>query len=309
MSFPADQVAGKTAPAVSGKLTVRQALDRLLAGSGLQAKLSGNVILVSQAAPGQQVSTLPTVRVVGTADSAAERVNPALTIGSKVPVSQREIPNSVTVVTQQQIQAQNATTVDDAMRYAPGVTVSLANPNATTYLVRGFPITSFQLDGVPTTIPQSGAAMVADSLGMYDRVEVLRGPSGLFNGFGGDGGTINLVRKRAPSTFQASADLSLGTYADRREQVDIGGPINDAGTLRGRLVAMQHDQHLMQEGSWQRDQQLYGTLEADLTPTTTARIGRYQQRSSANDAHFTASFWVIRIARAPGNSRSRFENA
>lgn len=223
--------------------------------------------------PAATGAQLPVITVTGQADPVAQAINPPTTVGSKIPVSQREIPQSVSVVTQQQIQAQNASSVDDAMKYVPGVTVNLVNPNDTAYYARGFPISTFQLDGVPTTLPQSGSGMVADNLAMYDRVEVLRGPAGLYNGFGGDGGTINLVRKRAPSTFQASAQVSVGTYADHEEQVDIGGPLNAAGTLRGRIVADQHDQHLMQDGSWQRDQQVYGTLEADLTSTTTARVG------------------------------------
>lgn len=270
ISFPADQVAGRTAPAVSGKLTLRQALDRLLAGSGLQADVSGSTIIVTA---GQQVTMLSTVKVVGGIDPVVARVNPPLTIGSKEPIAQREIPNSVTVVTQQQIQSQNATTIDDAMRSVPGVTVNQFENGLTAYYSRGFAIRTFQIDGVPTSIPSSAGGMGADDLIAYDRVEVLRGPAGLFNGMGTDGGIINLVRKRAPSQFEASTDLSVGTYADHREQLDLGGPLNESGTLRGRLVAMQHDQHLMQEGSWQRDQAVYGTLEADLTPSTLARVG------------------------------------
>ncbi|MEK6424795.1 MAG: TonB-dependent siderophore receptor [Burkholderia gladioli] len=291
LTYSKSAVAGKTAPEVKGTLAARDALARLLAGtqlhavadgdaglriepdnSGIGADASGASASGSAAGNGDAKLILPPVKVSGKNEE-AERVNPAVSVGSKIPVAQREMPQSVSVITQQQIQQQNATQVDDVMRYTPGVAVTYVNPNTTTFLVRGFPITTFELDGVPTALPQSGQGMVADSLTAYERVEVLRGPAGLFNGFGGDGGTINLVRKKAPSTFQASAALSVGTYADRREELDIGGPLNKAGTLRGRLVASQHDQHLMQDGAWQRDQAVYGTLEADLTPTTTARIG------------------------------------
>ncbi len=290
LSYSKDAVAGKTAPAVKGTLGARDALARMLAGtqlhavpdgkaglrvetdtSGVGADASGATAAGTTAASGASVA-LPVVKVSGR-NAEIEKVNPPLSVGSKIPVAQREMAQSVSVLTQEQIQQQNASNLADAMNYAPGITVLETGPTASQFMSRGFPITTYQLDGVPTVIPSSTTGTVADDLTAYDRVEVLRGPAGLFNGFGGDGGTINLVRKRAPSTFQASAALTVGTYADRREQADIGGPLNAAGTLRGRLVASQHDQHLMQEGAWQRNQNIYGTLEADLTPTTTARIG------------------------------------
>ncbi|WP_454691451.1 TonB-dependent siderophore receptor [Achromobacter aloeverae] len=273
MSFPADQVAGRTAPAVAGRMSVQQALQRLLAGSGLRAEVSGNTIIVSPAGPASAVSNLPTVNVVGDADPVAARVNPPTTVGSKSPLTQREIPQTVSVVTQEQIQAQNMRSVDDALRGAPGVTIEVNQPGFTSYYSRGFPISSTQLDGVPTGIVTSGISGPSDGLAMYDRVEVLYGPAGLLNGFGGDGGVINLVRKRAPDRFTGSVQTSVGNYANSDLQADIGGPLNDAGTLRGRLVADEQYQHLMQESTWQRNRQYYGTLEADLTPTTLARVG------------------------------------
>ncbi|QGZ65061.1 TonB-dependent siderophore receptor [Paraburkholderia acidisoli] len=285
LSFDPATLDGLKSPGLRGRYTVKEGFDALLDGSGYEPEDKGNGAwsvrrarppVVSADAAGAQPTTLPPVRVTANASRAATRaeaLNPETTVGSKVPVAQREIPNSVTVVPQKQLQEQNATTVDDAIKYVPGVTVNLFQPNDTAYYSRGFQISTVQLDGVPTAIPASGGSMTADNVAAYDRVEVLRGPAGLFNGFGGDGGVINLVRKRAPSQFQASVDASVGNYADRRVMADIGGPLNAAGTLRGRVVAMQHDRHEMQEGSWQRDQQVYGTLEADLTPTTLARVG------------------------------------
>lgn len=276
LSVPGATTAGKSTSGVHGSYTVNGAFSALLGGTGLQAVRqddgSYSLVPISTDADNQ----LPIVTVVAPASAAraeAEALNPPTTVGSKIPLAQREIPQSVSVITQQQIQAQNASTLADVMRYAPGIEVLPVSSNTNSYIARGFPITTFQLDGVPTALNSSSVGAPDEDISMYDRVEVLRGPAGLFNGFGGDGGTINMVRKRAPSTFQASAAVSVGNYADHREELDIGGPLNQAGTLRGRLVAAQHDRHMMQDGTWQRDQQVYGTLEADLTSTTTARIG------------------------------------
>jgi outer membrane receptor for ferric coprogen and ferric-rhodotorulic acid len=73
-------------------------------------------------------------------------------------------------------------------------------------------------------------------LAMFDRVEVLRGPSGLYQGAGEPGGTINLVRKRALGTFGLSGELSAGSWDRYHSSVDVTGPLNGDGSLRGRFV-------------------------------------------------------------------------
>lgn len=219
---------------------------------------------------------LPAIKVSADQDKVAESVNPATTVGSKIPLSQREVPQSVTVIPQEQIQQQSMRTLDDAMTYAPGVTVFHGDSDRSNYYARGFPVDTWLLDGVPTT---QNLASIAPSLVMYDRVEVLNGPDGLLNGFGSPGGSINLVRKRAPSTFSANAELYGGTSSHLGGDVDIGGPINAAGTLRGRVVASENYQDLLQDSTWQRNKSVYGTLEADLTRDTTVRVGASYDRT------------------------------
>jgi outer-membrane receptor for ferric coprogen and ferric-rhodotorulic acid len=216
--------------------------------------------------------TLPAITVKGAAanDAAAAAGNPPTTIGSKIPLEQRDIPQSVTVIPQQQIEQQNMQTLNDAMRATPGVTVSDADSERSNYYSRGFPIDTWLLDGVVTN---QNLASIAPNLAMFDRVEVLRGPDGLLNGFGSPGGAINLVRKQAPSQFSANAELYGGTYDEIGGMVDIGGPINAAGTLRGRVVADASREDLTQDTTWRRDKNIYGTLEADLTTSTKLQIG------------------------------------
>lgn len=270
-------VEGLSTKGIHGNFTVYEGFTTLLEGTKFEiAESSPGVFLVraragSSTAAGEGV--LPAVKVRSTTDAQVEQTNPPTTIGSKIPLTQREMPQTISVITQEQIQDQDMRTVDDAMRYAPGVITEVNQPGFTSYYSRGFPISSTQFDGVPTGIVTSGISGPTDNLAMYDRVEVLYGPAGLLNGFGGDGGVINLVRKRAPDTFMASIQASAGSYANSDVQADIGGPLNQTGTLRGRVVADEQYQHLMQDGTWQRNQQFYGTLEADLTPTTLLRFG------------------------------------
>ncbi|RKP47678.1 TonB-dependent siderophore receptor [Pararobbsia silviterrae] len=245
------------------------------------------------------VPTLPTVTVNANRDTVADAVNPTTTVGSKIPLSQREIPQSVTVIPQEQIQQQSMRTLDDAMTYAPGVTVFHGDSDRSNYYARGFPIDTWLLDGMPTT---QNLASIAPSLVMYDRVEVLNGPDGLLNGFGSPGGSINLVRKRAPSTFSANAEIYGGTSSHLGGDVDIGGPINAAGTLRGRVVASDSYQDLLQDSTWKRDKSVYGTLEADIARDTTVRVGasyeRIDQKASWNGDPVYDNYAPVPVSRS-----------
>lgn len=282
LSVPGAVTSDKNSAGLHGTYRLDEAFDLLLSGTGLQALEQGDGSYTLQAIPTTGAAELSPMTVIGSEpDAIAQRANPATTVGSKTPLSQREIPQSVSVVGQQQIQQQKMKNLDDAMRQSPGVTVSLANPMATDYYARGFPISTFQLDGVPTAIPAGGAATIADNLAMYEQVEVLRGPAGLFNGFGGDGGVVNLVRKQAPAQFQGSAEVLAGSRSTHREQLDVGGPLNDEGSLRGRFVGLTGYGHQMQDGTWQRDQQFYGTLEVDPDPDTTLRTGISHSETTA----------------------------
>lgn len=271
----ANRLRGLRTPGLKGRYDIDAGFDTLLRGSGFVADktASGYVLrqvpVIASAADG---AMLPATNVNATNDR-AESLNPPTTVGSKSALTQREIPQTISVISQQQIQEQSMRTVDDAMRYAPGVTTEINQPGFSSYYSRGFPISTTQFDGVPTGVVTSGISGPTDNLAMYDRVEVLYGPAGLLNGFGGDGGILNLVRKRAPDQFEASVQASAGNYSNGDLQADIGGPLNEAGTLRGRIVADEQYQHLMQDTTWQRNQQFYGTLEADITPTTQVRIG------------------------------------
>ncbi|TDV09454.1 outer membrane receptor for ferric coprogen and ferric-rhodotorulic acid [Paraburkholderia caballeronis] len=276
LSFDPSALEGIRSLGLSGRYSVQEGFDALLNGTGYAPEDKGNgwslrrVAQPSASATVAGEQTLAPVAVTAGRDRAAASVNPATTVGSKFPVSQRELPQSVTVVSQQQIQQQNMQTLNDAMRATPGISIAQDDSERTTFYSRGFPVTSWLLDGVPTV---QNLTSVAPNLAMFDRVEVLRGPDGFLNGFGSEGGAVNLVRKRAPSTFSANAELFGGTYSDFGGMLDVGGPLNQAGTLRGRVVGDVQTQHLMQDSTWRHDKLLYGTLEADLTRDTLLRVG------------------------------------
>ena len=96
--------------------------------------------------------------------------------------------------------------------------------------------------------------------------------------------TVNLVRKRAPKEAQGTFNIMAGSYDNYRVEADAGGSITDDGSVRYRVVgaytsrdsyiARQHDNVPV----------LYGTIEADLTPTTSVRAGIDYLQTSSNES-------------------------
>jgi outer membrane receptor for ferric coprogen and ferric-rhodotorulic acid len=223
-------------------------------------------------------NALPAVKVAAERDKIAEKLNPATTVGSKTPLTQREIPQTVNVLTATQIEQQKIVDLNQAVLAIPGLTAAQLNAGQMDFYSRGFPVDIIQLDGIPFNINTSANGLTNLNLAMYDRVESLDGPAGLLSGFGGAGGALNLVRKRAQKDFSMTADVSYGSGSDRRQSLDVTGSLNKAGTVRGRFVESVQDTHLPQDGTFKKQSLLYGTIEADITPTTLVTVGASYQR-------------------------------
>lgn len=74
--------------------------------------------------------------------------------------------------------------VDDVMRHTPGITVSAYDTDRTNYYSRGFSINNFQYDGIPSAVRNVAysAGNTLSDMAIYDRIEVLKGASGLLSG-------------------------------------------------------------------------------------------------------------------------------
>lgn len=214
--------------------------------------------------------TLPTVTVRGLADATTEGsgsyASPVLTIGGKTATPVMEIPNSVSVITRQRIEDQNLVRVEDALAQVTGVTVTPWDGATFQIRSRGYFLEP-SYDGVPAFGGLNTTQQF--DLAMFDRVEVLRGPAGLFQGSGQPGGTVNFVRKRAPTETKGSVSLTHGSWSNNRAEVDAGTPLNDDGSLRGRFVATIQDREFYYDDATSRKDFVYGTLDYDLSSSTT----------------------------------------
>jgi outer membrane receptor for ferric coprogen and ferric-rhodotorulic acid len=202
----------------------------------------------------------------------------AVTIAGKVPLKRKEIANSVSVVTRKQMDDQNLITVSEALKQVPGVTLISNDTGQDQFAVRGG-APNVEFDGVPVYNGLSGYQQF--DLAVYDRVEVLRGPTGLLDGSGSFSGTVNLVKKKPRKETAVSAAASLGTWNNKIAQLDATGSLNEAKTLRGRTVGSFQDRnYYFDRGHGHRALGL-AELEYDFSPSTTGSFS-YTAQKDAN---------------------------
>jgi outer membrane receptor for ferric coprogen and ferric-rhodotorulic acid len=293
IAYDAAQVTGKQAPAINGSLEPGQALTHLLAGSGLSAQVQGNSARVIRPplAAGDGTMTLGDINIdsqtssvagLATTEGSGSYTTGSMSTATKLPLSIRETPQSVSVITRQRIDDQGMNDLNDVVKYAPGITLRKFGSDRQQFLARGFTIDNLMYDGLPTIVSNFTLDTISGAdLAMYDRVEVVRGATGLMTGAGSPSATLNLVRKRPTATPQVSVTTSAGSWDRYRTEVDASNKLNESGTLRGRVVtAYEKGNSFVDERDKER-QTFYGVLEADLNDSTTWTLGASKQRDDA----------------------------
>ena len=279
----------------------RHVVPALLAGASVVVMPSAAYAQASEAGTGSagggsSMATLPTVTVhdrhpgdenvtEGTGSYTARRARSATGLN----LAPRETPQSVTVMTRQQMDDQGVTTLNDAMMLTPGITRSSYGDLYTgyvTYYARGFPINNFMLDGIVTS-PSSMQGLTGlgnRDMAIYDQMVVVRGATGLLTGAGDPSASINLVRKRPTREFQGEAALSIGRWDQRRLEADLSTPFDAEGRLRGRFVVAREDYENWLPRAEGNRTTAYAVLETDLSLTTTLRGGIEYGRNRARQS-------------------------
>jgi outer membrane receptor for ferric coprogen and ferric-rhodotorulic acid len=284
ISLDAELVRGRTALAVRGSYTAEQAVRAALADSGLELVRTGagNWSLRTQSTPAPRAAgeapSLGEVRVSAEATRSATTEHTgsytarAVTIGkSEQPL--KDIPQSISVVTRQLMDEQNATSVYDALASTTGITL-LQSPQGGKYIYsRGFDIATLQYGGVNVQRLYGRSNNYNGSTAIYDRAEILRGSAGLLQGGGDPSGAVNLSRKRPLKEGGVSVTAKAGSWDRYATQIDGSSALNAEGTLRGRAVLDVEDEHSFIDLVNHRNTTLYGTLEYDLSAQTQVSIG------------------------------------
>lgn len=199
------------------------------------------------------------------------------TAATGLSLTPRETPQSITIITREQMDDQAATTVSDVLEYTTGLSVKRVDRGRNLLSARGFDITNFQLDGLPFATGNVG--LEESSTAIYDRIEVIRGATGLLQGAGEPSASINMVRKQAESrTFTGDVILDAGSWNRFSGIVDVSTPLTADGDVRGRFVAEAYTQDAFIDLESVNGITLYGTISADLGPATRFRAGASYQR-------------------------------
>lgn len=286
-------LAGKTAPALRGRLETAEALHRLLAGSGLEAVVQpqGGYLLRRAAPVAGDAAVLTEVRVTAGHETASGPVGgfvarrSATAAKTDMPLS--ETPQSVSVVPREQIQAQAADSLDQALEYTAGVSQFEGGGTrsaGTRFVVRGFSTLGTEalyLDGSKFPANSLSASMEPYS---FERIELLKGPASIMYGQATPGGVINLVSKRPTAAPVREIEVQAGSWNRRQIAVDLGGPATQDGRIRYRLTGLQRDSDSMIRENPNGRTSLSGALDWQLTDSTLLTLlGAYDSAHAAFD--------------------------
>ena len=237
----------------SGLLTPNAALDELLQGTDLERESydTRTVVVRQRQKPGNAtpapadpaeafdpttIVPLATVDVQGLVSETAFKADTTRTV-TRGEAHLSDVPQSVTVLTREVIESQQAVDIGDVARYVAGVQYVDGYGGSPLFLIRGFDAGHGMTDGMP-----NGIARTEDlpPLIGIERVEVLRGPEAILgdasqnNNFGG---SINVVMKRPQADTVRTLTYSLGEYDGARLGVDLAGTVSKDGAVTYRMVA------------------------------------------------------------------------
>ncbi|WP_213351090.1 ferric-rhodotorulic acid/ferric-coprogen receptor FhuE [Citrobacter braakii] len=206
------------------------------------------------------------------------------TAGTKMQMTQRDIPQSVSIISQQRMEDQQLQTLGDVMDNTLGISRSQADSDRSSYYSRGFQIDNYMVNGIPTYFESRwnlGDALSDTAL--FERVEVVRGANGLMTGTGNPSASINMIRKHATSReFTGNVSAEYGSWNKQRYVTDLQSPLTADGNVRGRIVAGYQNNDAWLDRYNSEKMFFSGIVDADLGDTTSLSAGYEYQRIDIN---------------------------
>ena len=208
------------------------------------------------------------------------------TAGTKMMLVQRDIPQSVSIISEQRMEDQNLQSLGDVLRNTTGISETFADSDRASYYARGFAIDNYMVDGIPTLFESRwnlGDAL--SDTAIYERIEVVRGANGLTTGSGNPSAAINMVRKHADSReFKTNVSAEYGSWNKQRYVADLSTPLTEDGRIRGRMVAGYQNNDSWIDRYNQEKKFFYGVVDVDLTDATRFSVGYDYQETNVDSA-------------------------
>lgn len=247
LSFPTEVTAGLQSKGLRGNYAVQEALPLLLQGTGLaaMAQSNGSYVLVKRAEPAPPEATadevmLPTVRVKAAFEKEMATgpvtgyVAKRSATGSKTDTPIVETPQSISVITSDEIRALGATTLREALGYSTGVQVEQSmDLRDEWFQLRGFDAQeNVYRDGLRVGVSAGGYANADVNPYGLERIEVLRGPSSVLYGKASPGGVVNLTSKRPTDTPLHEIELLAGSFKHKQAAFDLSDALGGEWSYR-----------------------------------------------------------------------------
>ena len=260
------------------------------------------------AGDGVEQVDLPTVQVKGIGKQTTSNYTiPASSAATGIRLTQRETPQSLSVVTEKQMDDQGLDTLQDVLKQTPGVFHSKMGNNVSghsQFISRSQAIDSISVDGAPKFLYDSKAIRRGTNnldSALYEQVVVVRGASGLSNGgMGEPGGTVALERKKPTAKPAVSVEAGVGSWKHYRFVLDANHPLNADNTLRGRAILVSDHGGDYLPNTSRHNHTFYGILSYDLTPQTHWRVGTELHRFRNNGS---SPFSYLTVAGDPENNQ------
>lgn len=213
--------------------------------------------------------------------SAATRLN----------LSPRDTPQSLTTFTRERIEDQNLQSLRDVLDNTNGVYSYSYDSERVVFSARGFTIDNTLYDGVPVAPGlNTGSSDASLDTALYERIEIVRGATGLMSGAGNPSAAINFVRKHADArTPEGMLTLTAASWNDLRTTADVSTPLSADGRVRARAVAVYQHRDSYMDLYENEKRVFYGVVDADLTPSTRLSLG-YDDQATRPQGNTWGSF-------------------
>lgn len=293
--FNSNDLAGRSGPALQGAYTLAQALDQLLQGSGhTWQMLDGQTLVLEKLPAGEASVQLGATAIDGkSVESAygpvAGIVAKRSATGSKTDSALSEIPQTINVITQDEVKMRGAQSVTEALRYTAGMTGGGFADRVKVFdepTSRGFSPTPLYLDGLhlPYSGGSTGGSLQIDPYTL-ERIEVLKGPASVLYGQNQPGGIVNMVSKRPTATPLHEVVIGGGSHDRKYGAFDLGGPIDDQGQFLYRLTGVVNDSNSQIDYANQNRMLLAPSLTWLVNDRTTVTVfGQYQKDRDTPEA-------------------------
>ncbi len=228
-----------TAPALRGAFTAKQALDRLVAGSGLSYRYtSANAVTLERNAAEESddgIIQLGPITVEGKTPERSYKASTSIVRGNRLGQTVLETPRAVSVVTRSLLDDQQPDNEVDVLRNVSGV--SRTNDFQGTY--QRFQLRGIDADNARTYLRDGYRFTHQSDPGLYniERIEVIKGPNAIDFGQSTPGGFINYVTKKPRDEERYALELTAGSFDQYQGAIDLTGPLNEAKTVLYRLTA------------------------------------------------------------------------